>query len=99
MRPTADPCHQPPVDEVFVQRTMFGPEGVANSVAGATAQLKSLAAALAWQPVAKTLSWDRKGTAAKRARSGRDADMSPMSRISILSRSFSSSAVTEIGVI
>ena len=36
-----------PVDEVFVQRTMFGPEGVANSVAGATAQLESLAAGMA----------------------------------------------------
>ena len=33
-----------PVDEIFVQRTMAGPDGVAQSVAGATAQLESLAA-------------------------------------------------------
>ncbi len=36
-----------PVDEVFVQRTMFGPDGVANSVAGATVELQALAAQLA----------------------------------------------------
>ena len=35
-----------PVDEVFVQRTMAGSDGVARSVAGATAQLESLAAGL-----------------------------------------------------
>ena len=35
-----------PVDEVYVQRTMAGPEGVANSVAGATAELQMLAAGL-----------------------------------------------------
>ena len=35
-----------PVDEVFVQRTMAGPDGAARSVAGATAQLESLAAGL-----------------------------------------------------
>lgn len=36
-----------PVDEVYVQRTMAGPDGVANSVSGATAKLQALAAGLA----------------------------------------------------
>ena len=36
-----------PIDEVLVQRTMAGPEGVARSVAGATAELQALAAGLA----------------------------------------------------
>ena len=35
-----------PVDEVYVQRTMAGPDGVANSVAGATAELEELAGRL-----------------------------------------------------
>ena len=35
-----------PVDEVYVQRTMAGPDGVAGSVAGATAELQALAAGL-----------------------------------------------------
>ncbi len=35
-----------PVEEVFVQRTMAGPDGVAQSVARAAAQLRALAAAL-----------------------------------------------------
>ncbi len=36
-----------PVQEVLVQGTMAGPEGVANAVAGATDQLQALAAAIA----------------------------------------------------
>ncbi len=35
-----------PINEVLVQGTMAGPDGVATAVAGATAQLQSLAGAL-----------------------------------------------------